>query len=292
MANIDNYAFALCDHLESINIPKNVVSIGKDVFTKSLSVTIYCEAERQPSGWNKNWNPDNRPVAWTEDTEPLERNPLDAAEISDALSSEIRKAYHKKMSVSSASKPKDLYIGKYHVTENGDHIVVVCDPDAVCPEGKYLTFVGKHVLTFGSNNPAYLYKNGAFYDLEDAYDGKLITEKDAAALDSLYGISYSHIEFEDGDERLKNAKISEIEALKIAFDHFRTFMEQAYAGGFYDFRQYVPVNVSYGSYGNSWSVYFSENEFSSEWVCIEVSAIDGKLLNFIMSGSINFNTDE
>ena len=28
------------------------------------TLTIYCEAESQPDGWNSNWNPNNRPVVW------------------------------------------------------------------------------------------------------------------------------------------------------------------------------------------------------------------------------------
>jgi len=41
-----------------------VTSIGYYAFAYCSSLTIYCEAESQPSDWDKEWNPDNRPVEW------------------------------------------------------------------------------------------------------------------------------------------------------------------------------------------------------------------------------------
>jgi len=41
-----------------------VMSIGDYAFDGCSSLTIYCEAESQPSGWNKYWNYSNRPVVW------------------------------------------------------------------------------------------------------------------------------------------------------------------------------------------------------------------------------------
>jgi len=35
-------------------------------------LTIYCEAESEPSGWSSNWNDDNRPVYWYRETQPTE----------------------------------------------------------------------------------------------------------------------------------------------------------------------------------------------------------------------------
>ena len=39
----------------SITIPNSVTSIGKGAFWYCSSLTIYCEASSQPSGWN-DWN--------------------------------------------------------------------------------------------------------------------------------------------------------------------------------------------------------------------------------------------
>lgn len=41
-----------------------VTSIGYDAFYDCTSLTIYCESESKPIGWDSSWNPDDRPVVW------------------------------------------------------------------------------------------------------------------------------------------------------------------------------------------------------------------------------------
>ncbi len=53
-----------CRGLTSITIPDSVTSIGRDVFYDCRNLTIYCEAESQPSGWNITWNGSEHPVVW------------------------------------------------------------------------------------------------------------------------------------------------------------------------------------------------------------------------------------
>ena len=64
ITSITNSAFEDCDLLTSIIIPDNITSIGVDAFKNCTSLTIYCEAESKPSGWNNSWNSSNRPVIW------------------------------------------------------------------------------------------------------------------------------------------------------------------------------------------------------------------------------------
>ncbi len=68
--SIGMYAFYNCSSLTSVVIPKDVTSIAKDVFSKCNNVTIYCEAEAQPNGWDSQWNESNRPVYWYSKNEP------------------------------------------------------------------------------------------------------------------------------------------------------------------------------------------------------------------------------
>ena len=57
-------AFMWCKALTKIVIPAKVSTIANSAFESCSYVTIYCEAESMPSGWDSNWNPENRPVVW------------------------------------------------------------------------------------------------------------------------------------------------------------------------------------------------------------------------------------
>lgn len=48
--------FAGCKNLESITIPKSVTHIGDDVFAECEKLTIYCENDVKPEGWDKNFS--------------------------------------------------------------------------------------------------------------------------------------------------------------------------------------------------------------------------------------------
>lgn len=55
VTTIDSSAFGGCSMTEIV-IPDSVTSIGSGAFEYCKSLTIYCEAESQPSGWENNWN--------------------------------------------------------------------------------------------------------------------------------------------------------------------------------------------------------------------------------------------
>ncbi len=64
VTTIGSYAFSWCSKLTSIIIPESVSTTSGYVFNSCTRLTIYCEAECQPSGWKSNWNYSDCPVVW------------------------------------------------------------------------------------------------------------------------------------------------------------------------------------------------------------------------------------
>ena len=56
ITTIEEFAFYGCTGLKSIYISSNVTSMGYGVFYYCDNLTIYCEAESKPMGWNNSWS--------------------------------------------------------------------------------------------------------------------------------------------------------------------------------------------------------------------------------------------
>ena len=64
LIKIGSLAFESIGSIEKVVIPRTVTEIGSNAFKNNYLLTIYCEIESQPSGWNRYWNEGNTPVIW------------------------------------------------------------------------------------------------------------------------------------------------------------------------------------------------------------------------------------
>ena len=62
--SIGSQAFYGCYGLTSVTIPDSVTSIGYGALAECPNLTIYCEAESKPEGWNNEWIYSNTPIVW------------------------------------------------------------------------------------------------------------------------------------------------------------------------------------------------------------------------------------
>ena len=63
ISSIKMQAFYNCG-LTSIRIPDSVISIENFVFNADERLTIHCEVESKPSGWQDDWNDGDAPIVW------------------------------------------------------------------------------------------------------------------------------------------------------------------------------------------------------------------------------------
>ena len=61
---IGSSAFWVCSSMSRIVIPKSVKYISTYVFSGCSKLTIYCQVENIPDGWDERWNSDHRSVVW------------------------------------------------------------------------------------------------------------------------------------------------------------------------------------------------------------------------------------
>ena len=64
LKQLDSFCFRGCINLKKVFIPKGVSNVNFLAFNGCKNLTIYCEAESQPSEWDRDWNSGNRPVVW------------------------------------------------------------------------------------------------------------------------------------------------------------------------------------------------------------------------------------
>ena len=78
LVSIGTRAFENCPNLSIIELPNTVTSIGANAINDCPYVVVFSKHSSQPSSWNVNWNPDNRPVIWGEG------NPIETWDVSNS----------------------------------------------------------------------------------------------------------------------------------------------------------------------------------------------------------------
>ena len=136
---INYYSFCYCSKLKEIIIPKSVKVIESWSFEACEEITIYCEAESQPAGWEDNWCDSNATVIWGYNSAP------DEGSLEFALSDDG--TYYIVTGIGTYNKP-DLVIPSEHkglpVKEVGYYALDGCEnlehltiPDSITRAGQH-----------------------------------------------------------------------------------------------------------------------------------------------------------
>ena len=61
---IETTPFYNCDSLKSVVVPDSVTTITEEMLEGCPLLTVYCEAEQKPEGWDENWSNGAKEVVW------------------------------------------------------------------------------------------------------------------------------------------------------------------------------------------------------------------------------------
>jgi len=64
VTKIADFAFAENAYIAEVSIPSSVTYVGENAFYRCVALTVYSQAEEQPTSWHENWNDSDCPVVW------------------------------------------------------------------------------------------------------------------------------------------------------------------------------------------------------------------------------------
>lgn len=122
---------------------------------------------------------------------------LDDPRIDQVVADEIKKAYFKKLSdenltekgsVYSPQSPSDLFIMCYYGNFSGCEAVMIGGDGIDYTEAYRPVYVAGYEIVFPSGQPLYMYKEGKFYLVKEAYDAGVITKNDVCELAEIFAL--------------------------------------------------------------------------------------------------------
>lgn len=175
VTTIKTWAFSNCENLMKIKIPSSVTTMEGLVFSDCQNLTIYCEAESLPSGWDSVWCGLDSEVVW-KGKKPIDKNKFEVKykkdnfvgkqveELSEEMYIEISKAYAK-----SNFSESGLSIVHYYGEYDGAYVVSTLISAITLEESKSLEIGGIKFPDCPDIVIVRVYKNGYVYTLEEAY---------------------------------------------------------------------------------------------------------------------------
>ena len=136
--------------------------------------------------------PQETPTAFDGQKTSPEDRPLipvhefDADTIEQALSSAIKWAHYQKLSNEATGElpisPEDLFISGYYGNLGGCEVVMIAGDDIPHTTAYRPVQVAGYTIVFTSGEPVWVYKDGQFFTVKEAYDAGVISKSDVYAI--------------------------------------------------------------------------------------------------------------
>ena len=138
-------------------------------------------------------------ISCNKEDEPLiPIHQYDDNNIEQSVASEIKRAYYQKLVSESnidpeygPKAPEDLWISWYVGNFSGCEVIMICGDAIDYTHAHRSVEIAGYVIVFADGQPVYVYKEGSFYTVKEAYDNGYISKGDVYSIGVQVGVDFT-----------------------------------------------------------------------------------------------------
>jgi hypothetical protein len=125
---------------------------------------------------------------------PIHEN--DCQNMNQELSSEIKTAYfrfacEKNFGGECTFQASDIFVSRYEGEVGSGHIVMMGGDGMMYTQAFRSVHVAGYTFCFSNGQPVYVYRNGYFYTVEEAYEANIISKSDVYQIATVFDSEFS-----------------------------------------------------------------------------------------------------